>query len=81
MNGDTGHHKMRHDGSYHSMNVRDNVFTYHISLHVVLRMRKEQDVTTYTLIQIRGFSVAQQPKSALGRLMLRFLDQTHPQGA
>jgi hypothetical protein len=80
MNGDTGHHKMRHGCSYHSMNVRDNVFTYHISLHVVLRLRNEQDVITYTLIQIRRFSVVQQPKSPLGRLMLRFLDQTSLQG-
>jgi hypothetical protein len=68
MNGDTGHHKMRRDCRYHSMNVRDSVFTYHISLHVVPSLRNEQDVTTYT------------HKSAPGRLMLRFLDQTHPQG-
>ena len=53
MNGDAGHHKMQHDCSNHSMNVRDNVFTCHISLHVVLRLRNEQDVTTYSLIQIR----------------------------
>jgi len=75
MNGETEHHKMFHDCSYHSMNVRDNVFTNHISLYVVLRFRNEQDVTKYTLIH-----VVQQPTSALGRLILRFLNQTHPQG-
>jgi hypothetical protein len=41
MNGATGHHKMRHDCSTHSMNVRDELFTYHIHHHVVLRLRNE----------------------------------------